>query len=116
MCAEAGQGRLEAAQRARGRASSEDYGSASVNRRGRIERYLQRGSDILLLYGGCDMELRDLLTMVASFLILPTLVYFGKYPHAKGDPFSRTEELMMIPLFLSFCCLLAVGFLMFARR
>jgi hypothetical protein len=57
------------------------------------------------------MQLRDLLTLIASFLILPTLVYFWKHPHVKGEPFSRTQKLMMIPLFLSGCCLLA-GFLM----
>jgi hypothetical protein len=61
------------------------------------------------------MQLADLLKLIASFLILPTLFYFWKHPHTKGEPFSRTEELMMIPLFLSFCCLLSVGFLMFTR-
>lgn len=44
-----------------------------------------------------------------------TLAYINKHPHTRGEPFTKTDKLMMIPLFLSFCCLLAGGFLMFSR-
>jgi len=51
----------------------------------------------------------ELLTLLGGVLMLPTLIYFWKYPHAKGEPFTRTQKLMMIPLILSICCLLAAG-------
>ena len=55
------------------------------------------------------MALAELLTVLGSVLLLPTLIYFWKYPHEKGKPFSRTQKLMMIPVILSVCCLLAAG-------
>lgn len=61
------------------------------------------------------MRLPNLLTMVAGVLILISLIYLGKHPHAKGEPLDRTQRLMMIPLSLSFSLLAVAGFLMFAR-
>lgn len=61
------------------------------------------------------MESANLLTMVATLLTLTTLVYLTKHPPAKGEPFSRTQKLMMVPVFLGICLLITAGFLMFAR-
>jgi hypothetical protein len=61
------------------------------------------------------MPLVDLLTMLGTVLTLLTLIYLSKYPHSKGEPYSRTQKLMVIPVLLGICCLLAAGFLMSAR-
>ena len=53
--------------------------------------------------------------MLASVLIMTSLVYLGKHPRTKGEPLDRKQRLMMIPLFLNFCLLAIAGFLMFAR-
>jgi hypothetical protein len=59
--------------------------------------------------------LSRLLIVVAVFLAVPTVVYTAQHPPAKGKPFDRPHKLMMIPLFLSFCFMVAAGFPMFAR-
>lgn len=61
------------------------------------------------------MGLADLLNVLGTVLTLLTLIYFSKYPHARGEPYSRTQKLMVIPVFLGIFCLLVAGFLMFAR-
>lgn len=61
------------------------------------------------------MQFENLLTMVASLLIMTSLIYLGKHPPAKGRPLDQSQRLMMIPVFLSFFLLVTAGFLMFAR-
>lgn len=62
------------------------------------------------------MYLALLLMMVSVLLGMVTTVYLAKHPRPEGEPFSREQKLMMIPFFLSCCCLLAAGFLWFTRR
>lgn len=61
------------------------------------------------------MRSANVLTMLAGVLILVTIIYLTKHPHTRGEPFSRTDKLMMIPLFVSFCLLFIGGYLMFVR-
>lgn len=58
--------------------------------------------------------LSRLMIVVAVFLAAPTFVYMAKHP-TRGEPFDRTHKLMMIPIFLSFCCMVAAGFPTLAR-
>ena len=57
------------------------------------------------------MYLANVLTMVGLLLGAITAVSLTKDPPIKGKPYSRKQKLMMIPLFLSFCCLIAVLFI-----
>ena len=62
------------------------------------------------------MYLPNLLTMVSVLLGAITMIYLVKNQPAKGAPYSSKQKLMMIPLGLSICCLLAAIFLSFIRR
>jgi amino acid transporter len=55
--------------------------------------------------------LANVLTMVGVLLSAITMVYLTKDPPIKGKPYSRKQKLMMIPFFLSICCLIAVLFI-----
>jgi amino acid transporter len=57
------------------------------------------------------MYLANMLTLVGFLLAAITTVYLTKDPPIKGKPYSRKQKLMMIPLFLAFCCLIAVLFI-----
>jgi hypothetical protein len=58
----------------------------------------------------------NLLGMIGVLLGMVSTVYVAKHPRAEGEPFSREQKLMMIPLFLSICCVVTAAFLWFTRR
>lgn len=61
------------------------------------------------------MYLPNLLMMVGVLLGAVTMVYLMKNPAPKGEPYSSKQKLMMIPFFLSVCCLVAATFLLYIR-
>lgn len=62
------------------------------------------------------MELPSLLILVSLLVSLPALVYMSKHPQAKGEPYgARPRKFLMISVFLTFCFVLAAGFIMFVR-
>jgi hypothetical protein len=61
-------------------------------------------------------QLANLFILLSLLVSLPTLAYLRKHPNTKGRPYiGRPRELMMTSIFLSACCLLVAGFLMFSR-
>lgn len=62
------------------------------------------------------MYLPNLLMMVGVLLGAITTVYLMKDLPPKGTPYSSKQKLMMIPLGLGICCLLAATFLLYSRR
>jgi uncharacterized membrane protein len=66
----------------------------------------------LLMFGS---PLSRLLIVVALFLAAPTVVYMAKHPPTRVEPFNKTHKLMLIPLSLGFCCMIAAGFPTLAR-
>jgi hypothetical protein len=61
------------------------------------------------------MAMAELLTVLSTVLLAVSLIYFTKYPLVKGEPFTRTQKLMMMPTFLAVFCLIAAGPVMTSR-
>lgn len=60
------------------------------------------------------MRLANLLLLIAPLRTVLTILYLSKNPRAEGEPFGRERTLMLIPMFLAFCCLVAASILILA--